>query len=434
LFVPRMLGRAGRIVGRSGGCIRCGMRDKDLYARILGVSAPWRVVDVELELGAGEVLVYVKHSGEAACPCCGRPCRRYDGRERRWRHLDTCQYRTILIADVPRVNCEEHGVRQIAVPWAEPGSGFTALFECLVIDWLKEASIAAVSRLLGVSWDEVDGIMGRAVQRGLLRRGGVEAAPRTGVDETSFAKRHEYVTVVTDLDTSEVLHVSDDRRTESLADYFGALSSEALSKIEVVSMDMWPAYIKATRRFVPDAKIAFDRFHVAQHLGDAVDQVRRREQKELRARGDNRLTGTRYLWLENPLAMSAERWEGEFASLRGGALRTARAWAIKETAAGLWAYRRRGWAERGWERWLSWASRCRLGPIQKAAAMIRKHLWGILNAVVHQATNAGSESINAKIQRIKRLACGFRNRTRFRNAIYFHLGGLDLYPATHTTS
>jgi transposase len=117
------------------------MRDKDLYPQILGIRSPWRVADVELDLPGGEVTVHVGLDPEApmACPECGQSCPGYDLCSRRWRHLDTCQYRTILAAEVPRVECPERGVRQIAVPWAEPGSGFTALFEALVIDWLREA-------------------------------------------------------------------------------------------------------------------------------------------------------------------------------------------------------------------------------------------------------------------------------------------------------
>jgi len=140
---------------------------------------------------------------------------------------------------VPRVKCSEHGVVTVTVHWAKPGSGFTALFEALVIDWLKEASVQAVSRRMGLSWNAIDGIMQRAVSRGLARR--VDAFPeRIGVDETSFRKRHDYVTVVSDQDNSTVLHVADDRTQDSLKAYYTTLSEEQKAAIESVSMDMWP--------------------------------------------------------------------------------------------------------------------------------------------------------------------------------------------------
>jgi transposase len=411
------------------------MRDRDLYAQILGIVHPWNVTHVELDPDHEQVEVHVEARAVKTLPCpeCGIACTRYDHRTRRWRHLDTCQYRTILVAEVPRVECPEHGVHQVTVPWGDPGSRFTALFEALAIDWLKEASASAVARRLGMSWDEVDSIMQRAVQRGLKRRPPTSAS-RIGIDETSFQKRHEYVSVVSDLDDTSVLHVADDRKTESISGFFESLTPEQLAAIEVVAMDMWNPYITATRDHVPDAdkKIAFDKFHVASHLGDAVDKVRRAEHRELMAQDDVTLKGTKYIWLQNPEKMNSVVTETALDILKRMALKTARAWAIKEHAMCLWNYARRGWAKKAWSHWYRWAIRSRLEPVKRVARMIRKHMWGIINAIVLRATNAGAESINAKIQKVKRMACGFRNRERFRTAIYFHLGGLDLYPATHT--
>ena len=406
------------------------MRDKDLYAQILGIGSLWQVEAVDLRLHAGEVHIVVglARGNTLRCPACDQACPGYDTRRRRWRHLDTCQYRTIVIAEVPRVQCAEHGVRQIVVPWAEPGSRFTALFEALVIDWLGEASVTAVARLLRLSWDAVDGVMQRAVRRGLARRQRT-VVTRLGVDETSFQKRHEYVTVVVDQEAGHVLHVADDRTERSLDAFYDTLSAEQVAAIDSVAMDMWPAYIASTRTHVADAdgKIAFDKFHVAKHLGDAVDRVRRQEHKVLKDQGNAALTRTRYLWLTNPEHFSAERWK-EFAALRTSSLKTARAWAIKELAMTLWGYVRRGWAAKAWRSWLSWALRSRLEPVKEVARKVKKHLWGILNAIVHRVTNATTEAINATIQMLKRRACGYRNRDRFRNAIYFHLGGMDLHP------
>jgi transposase len=414
------------------------MRDKDLYQKILGIEAPWSVTEVELDLKdlqRGEVRVHVTGSTERwACPECGELCPGYDHVPRRWRHLDTCQYPTILVALVPRVQCSQHGVRQVRVPWGEQGSRFTALFEALIIDWLKEASVAAVARQLGLSWHEVDGVMARAVRRGLLRRAR-ELPTRIGVDETSFQRRHEYVTVVIDHDAKLVTHVADGRGREVLDSFYQQHPLAERQAVESVTMDMWAPYIESTREHIPGAetKIAFDKFHVAQHLGGAVDKVRRQEHRDLHGEGNEQLKATKYFWLRNPDELTAEAWK-RFEPLRRSSLKTARAWAIKEFAMTLWAYRSRGWARRAWQRWYRWAIRSRLEPIKKVARMVKSHLEGILTAVVKGITNARAESVNAKIQWLKYTARGFRNRARFRNAIYFHLGGLDLYPAgvTHT--
>lgn len=406
------------------------MRDVDLYAQILGLTVPWEVTAVELDRAAGQLVVQVALMADTAlaCPQCGRPSPGYDRRVRRWRHLDTCQYVTILEAEVPRLSCPEHGVVTASVPWAEPDSGFTQLFEALGIDWLQEASIQAVARQLGLSWGAIDRIMQRAVARGLARREAVSPR-RLCVDETSFRKRHDYVTVVTDPQAGTVLHVADDRRSGSLGEFYAGLSEAQKARIEAVSMDMWPAYINATWDHVPGAetKIAFDRFHVAKLLGEAVDQVRRQEHKQLRAQGCDDLKGSRYVWLTDPANMTVAQ-KDRFQALRQGTLKTARAWAIKDLAAQLWDYRSRSWAKKAWDRWLGWALRCQLPPMRKVALTIKAHLWGILNAIVLRQSNGHAEGMNSKIQRIKQRACGFRNKERFRNAIYFHLGGLDLYP------
>lgn len=411
------------------------MRDKELYAQILGITSPWIVREVELALPAGEVIVHLDRdsSFKLTCPICGEASPGYDTRPRRWRHLDTCQYRTVIAAEVPRVECSEHGVHQISVPWAEPGGRFTALFEALAIDWMKEASLSGVRRLLGLSWDEAAGIQSRAVRRGLKRRK-LDPPKRIGVDETSFQKRHEYVTVVSDQDSGDVIHVADDRKKESLEGFYETLSEEELRGLESVSMDMWPAYITSTLECVPGAeeKIAFDKFHVAKHLGDAVDKVRRREHRDLSKTGRKDLKGTKYLWLRNSEKMNPCQWS-QIRTLRQSTLRTAEAWSVKELAMSLWNYSSRSWARKAWEQCIFWAKETGLRPVIEVAGMLERHLGGILNAIVLGATNGRAEGINSRIQWIKKMACGFRNRERFRHAILFHLGGLDLYPASVKT-
>jgi len=439
---PRCDGRtAGRIRPRRQ--LQFRMQSTTLYQQILGLSAPWRVVNVDLNLPGKSVQVRVEHDGSCPhqCPQCGQTCPGYDSGERSWRHLDTCQMQTVLTAQVPRVRCPEHGVRLVQVPWAEPNGRFTALFEALVIEWLKVATIKAVATRMNLSWDQVDGIMSRAVQRGLDRRVPVEVR-RVGVDETSFQKRHEYVTVVTNMDDGTVLHVADDRKAQTLGAWYQTLGSDGLARLSVVAMDMWAPYIAATRQHVPDAdqRIVFDKFHVAKHLGEAVDKVRRKEHRELKAADDDRLTGTKYLWQTNPDTLGKRPIPPEllarFETLRSGTLRTARAYALKEAAMEIWDDTSRPEATASWKWWHGWAVRSQLEPIKRVAGMIKSHLTGILNAIVTGTTNAISESVNAKIQKVKRMACGFRNRDRFRSAIYFHLGGLDLYPqgVTHSNS
>ncbi len=224
--------------------------------------------------------------------------------------------------------------------------------------------------------------MARAVARGMGRRDRLQPA-RLCVDETSFQKRHEYVTVITDPDAGHVLHVADDRRTSSLEQFYASLDDAQKAGIAGVSMDIWPAFITATLRNIPEAetKIAFDKFHVAKLLGDAVDKVRRQEHRQLSAQGMDVLKGSKYAWLTNPENMTATQRQ-RFIQLRNSSLKTSRAWAIKDLAMGLWHYRSRTWAMKAWKRWLGWALRCRLPAMRAVAITIKRPMWGLLNAIV----------------------------------------------------
>ncbi len=405
------------------------MQDHELYRRILGIEAPWQVERVELQLQQGEVHVYLAHQNnpEWACAECGALGPLYDHQpEREWRHLDTCQYRTILHAAPPRTQCSEHGVRVVKLPWAEPGSRFTELFEALAIEWLKHASQKAVAEQLQLSWDEVHGIMERAVKRGLARRQ-AEEIPQLGVDEKAFRKGHKYVTLVNDLKRNRVLYVAEDREQSSLDGFWSTITAEQRASIEAVALDMWDPYLASLRDHLPEAekKIVFDKFHIAKHLGEAVDRVRRREHKVLKAEGDERLTGTKYDWLRNPASMD-QKQRREFAELRRSELKTARAWALRETAMGLYDYVYEKPARKHFQWWYSWAVRSRLQPIKEVARMLKRRFENIITYLRHRITNAASESLNAKIQWVKYTARGFRNKQNFIHAIYFHCGGLDL--------
>ncbi len=304
----------------------------------------------------------------------------------------------------------------------------THAFEVQVIDWLQETTISAVSRRLGMSWTAVDGIMQRAVDRGLARRE-QKVVKHIGVDETSYKKRHNSITVVIDAKTGKVLYVGEGRTKEALGAWYECLCPEQLEGIESVRMDMWPALIKTTEEYLPAAKekIAFDKFHVVKYIGEGVDTVRKQEHRALKKEGREDLTGTKYIGLTKEENLSDKQRE-RFESLRDRQLETGRAWAIKETAKHLWQHSDRTHARKDWECWLAWGMRSHLEPMKKAAKTIREHLWGIINAILLRVTNGPPESMNSRIKTSKVQARGFRNHERLKNAIYFYLGGLNLYP------
>lgn len=413
------------------------MQDIDLYQHLLGLTAPWFVARVELNVSEQRVDVWVEHPAGQQWPCpeCGELCATYDHtKERSWRHLDSCQFLTFLHAAPPRVKCAEHGVRQVALPWAEPRARFTALFERWAIDLLMETNVSGAARILRLSWDEVWGIMERAVRRGLHRKG--ERISRfVGVDEKAAHKGHRYITLVCDLELGTVEYFAEDRKQSSLDGYFESLTPAQLEGIEAIAMDMWRPYIRSTLTHLPDAasKIVFDRYHVMWHVNRAVDTVRKQQHRTLLKRGDPVLKGTKYLWLYGAENLPVHRRE-EFERLRKACGEMGRAWAIKESLREIWNCSDRTEALLFWRRWYGWAVRSRLSPIKAAAKTVKSHLRNVLTYFTHRVTNAAVEGINSVIQTVKKMACGYRNNDHFRIAVYFHKGGLDLYPLvpTHT--
>ena len=317
---------------------------------------------------------------------------------------------------------------QVRLPWAEPHARFTALFERLAIDLLRETSVEGATRILRISWEEAWHILERAVARGLTAK---ENRPVTylGVDEVAIARGHKYMTVVCDIEGGTVEHVAEDRKQESLDSYFKRLSPEQLAAIEGVAVDMWDPFARSILEHVPDAegKIVYDRFHIMTHVGKAVDTVRKREHRVRSSLGDDTLKGSKYLWLYGAENLP-EKHRARFEDLRAINRQTGRAWAVKESLRDLWSYRSWGWGLRHWKRWYFWATHSRLAPMIAAANLIKRHLMNVLTYFDHRITNATSEGINSKILTLKKAACGFRNREHFKAAIYFHCGASSFIP------
>ncbi|MEX1073547.1 MAG: ISL3 family transposase [Burkholderiales bacterium] len=410
------------------------MRDVELYQQLLGLVAPWTVGRVELSVEGERVDIWAEHAPEVRWPCpeCATLLSVYDhAEERAWRHLDSCQFKTYLHARVPRIKCPTHGTRQVKLPWAEARSRFTLLFERLAIDVLKEASVRGATRILRISWDEAWHLMERAVKRGLQAKGKSVPA-RLGVDEKALSKGARYITLVCNLDAATIEHVAEARRMESLDGYFLSFPAAQLEGIRAIAMDMWPPYIASTLRLVPGArdKIVFDLYHVMSFMNEAVDEVRKREHREYRARGDETLARSRYLWLYAQERLPQKHQE-RFAALRAMNLKTGRAWAIKESLREFWKMPTREQALAHWKHWYRWATHSRLKPVIKTAKNIQHKLHNVLTYFTHRITNAVAEGLNSKIQTIKKAAYGFRSFENFRTAIFFHCGGLQLYPVTH---
>ena len=410
------------------------LQDAELFRKILGVEPPWSVVRVDLSVKEQRIDVWLEHAEGVAFPCpqCGKKLSLYDHKEEReWRHLDTMQLQTWVHAKVPRVECHDHGVKQVEVPWAEPGSRFTKFFERFAIDVSQETDTKGASKILRLSWDEAWNIQERAVVRGIARKPPL-VLRLMGVDEKAVGHGQQYATLVYNLEKGTVEWVGEERKKETLDLFFQSLTLEQRIAIEGVALDMWDPFIGSIREHVPGAeeKLVFDRFHIMKHANVGVDTVRKSENRALWKEGDPTLKGSKYIWLYRGENLP-ERYQDRFAALQALHLKTGRAYALKEALAEFWDYQSPGWARNYWRRWYFWATHARLEPMKRVAAMIKDHLTGVMNYFKHRITNAVAEGLNSKIATIQKMAYGFRNKDHFRTAVLFRCGGLDLYPETH---
>ncbi len=405
---------------------------KELFTAALGISAPWKVADVRFEPEAHAVHFDIAcEATRLPCPVCAAPEQPIHDRQRRdWQHLHFFQYRAFLHAEVPRVRCSACGergdseVHQVPVPWSRERSGFTLLFEAMVVTLVRMSRmpVRQIGALLGVSdgrlWRSLNALVDDAYAQADMSQ-----VTAVGVDEKHIG-RGRVVTVVHEATRSgRVLHLSEGAKADNVGMFVEALVAHGgdAAKIERVSLDMAKSFMAGTREHLPEATQSFDPFHVIKLANEAVDAVRR---EEVLQRPE--LKHTRYHWLKD-----ARDWTHKELCLhwlRRSDLKTARAWRLKECLRDIVAWRRipNVPVVTLMQGWISWARRSRLEPFKRLAKTLKTHWDGIVGMLETAASNARAESINADIQAAITRARGFRTFGNLRTIVYLCKGGLDL--------
>jgi len=413
------------------------MQMNDLFRVALGLREPWVVSRIEFSADQRQLDMWLDFpaGGKFPCPECGRSCGAYDSAERTWRHLNFFEHKTFLHARQPRVQCPEHGVKTVEVPWGRPGAGFTLLMEAFILMLVQGGmTVAQAARLIG----ENDTRLWRVLQH-YVEKARSEAdfsdVTAVGVDETSRSKGHNYISVFMDLqeDNRRVLFATEGKDADTLKRFRQDLEAHGgkPEQVQEACLDMSPAFIRGLEDEFPDAKLTFDNFHLMQLLTKAVDDTRREEQ-----RTHPELKGTRYVWLKNEWNHTDKQAQ-TFAQLRSSKLATAKATHIKNVFQDLFACDSAAEAEPLLKRWYFWATHSRIGPIIKAAKTIKEHWAGVLRWFVSRISNGVLEAINSLIQSAKAKARGFRNSRYLITMVYLIAGKLNLkLPnlgyATHT--
>jgi transposase len=397
------------------------MTPEELFTAALGLGRQWRVVQCRFEGEPKGLELRLEHvPGEHfQCPLCGENCGVHDTLERRWRHLNFFQYRCELVAKVPRVWCRKDGVHQVGVPWAREGSGFTLMMEALVMLLSAEMPVDAMADFLG----ECDTRLWRVLQHYVAQahaRSDWSKVRRIAVDETSARRGHRYVTNFLDCDGLGLLLMVEGRSSEALAIFAQALGEHGgdPSQIEVIAIDMSPAYIKGAGQYFPRAAIVFDKFHVLMLAGQALDAVRRQLQRQ-----GAELKGSLWSLRGNAWNLSAER-QSQRRNLCSRYTRLGRAMTLRETLQAIYANTDRQAAEEELRWWCRWAARSRLESFRALAKSLRQHWEGILAYFDTGLTSAAIEAVNGTIQLAKRIARGFKNFLYFRTAAYLRAARL----------
>jgi transposase len=399
------------------------MRDTTLLQLALGLTPPWTVTRSDFDAVAQRLDIEIDFApgSRFPCPSCSASdCPAYDAERMSWRHLNFFQHQAYLNARVPRVRCDRCGIKKVAVPWARPDSGFTLLFEALLMTMVSAMPVKAVARMVGEHDTRLWRVIHHYVEQARTRID-ASAVTRLAIDETAARRGHDYLTLFVDIDHARVLFATEGRDAETIATFADDLAAHRgdPDAVSEVCIDMSPAFIKGVAKNLPNAAVTFDKFHAVRIVNDAVDQVRRAEQK-----CESSLRGTRYIWLRNPVSLS-EQQRATLDRLPTRHLKTARAYRIRLAFQELYE-QPSAVAASYLKRWYFWATHSRLAPMIAAACTVKRHWDGILRWFDSKIANGLIEGINSVVQAAKAKARGYRSTRNLKAMIYLLAGKLDL--------
>lgn len=400
------------------------MRDTTLLQLALGLTPPWTVTGSDFDAEARRLDIQIDFAAGSrfTCPTCGAAnCPAYDTERKTWRHLNFFQHQAYLTARVPRVRCETCGIKMVSVPWARPDSGFTLLFEAMVMTMVSAMPVKAVARMVGEHDTRLWRVVHHYVEQARARAD-ASGVTQVAIDETAARRGHDYITLFVDIDQARVLFATEGRDATTIAAFADDLAAHGgdPETIGEVCIDMSPAFIKGVGESLPNAAITFDKFHAVKIINDAVDLVRRAEQK-----GQGLLRGTRYIWLRNPDTLS-DRQKATLEALPTRHLKTARAYQIRLAFQDLYDQPTVEAGAGFLKKWYFWATHSRLEPVIDAAHTIKRHWDGILRWFDSKIANGLIEGINSMVQAAKAKARGYRSIRNLKAMVYLLAGKLDM--------
>jgi transposase len=401
------------------------MNQEALFSAALGITPPWEVTAVTFskEEKRLDITIDFPRGSTFACPVCGAEAKAYDTTEETWRHLNFFQYDAYLHARVPRVNCPKSGcgIKKISVPWARPGSGFTLLFEALVMALVRQMPVKAAATILGEHDTRIWRVIDHYVNTSRAKVD-MSVVARVGIDETAARRGQDYVTLFFDLDERRLLFGTPGKDHQTVAAFAEDLADHGGAKENITSacIDMSKAFIKGLTEIFPNAAITFDQFHLIQLMNDALGKVRAEEARLF----PELLKGTRYVWLKNPENLT-EHQDENLVKLSHYNLKTGRAYRLKLALQDVFFAQSREEAEPLLKSWYYWAIRSQVEQVKRVARTVKEHWNGILNWFDSKLSNGFLEGINSLLQAAKARARGYRSTKNLINMAYMIAGKLD---------
>lgn len=401
----------------------------DIFSTALNITAPWFIENINFDIESGRLDIDINFKRGAHFKYTSGPesiageFPVHDTVNKSWRHLNFFEYDCYLNCRVPRIKTDNGEVRLIKTPWEGVSLGFTLLFEALLMQLIKEMPMNAVARITGVDDEKLWRMVHKYIDLARVHED-FSCVTQIGIDETSKKKRQDYVTVFVDLKKRKTIFVTEGRDNKTVVEFckdFKEHKGEPKS-ITDVSCDMSKAYIKGINENLPNAKITFDKFHIMQIITSALGDVRKAEAKE-----NPLLKGTKGIFDSNRENLTEKRLlklETEL-ELKKLNLKTVRAYHIRETFQAIYSAGTKEEFEKLLKKWYSWARRCRLEPMKKAAKTIKEHWDGIVNWFESKINNGILEGLNSLIQSAKSKARGYRTFKNYKAMIYMVTGNLD---------
>ncbi|MBI2353619.1 MAG: ISL3 family transposase [Deltaproteobacteria bacterium] len=401
------------------------MQTEALFGMALGIVPPWEVTEISFskESNRLDITIDFQRGATFVCPVCGASAPAYDTTEKTWRHLNFFQYEAYLHARVPRVNCpnEGCGVKQVHVPWARAGSGFTLLFEALVMTMARDMPVNVMARLFSVTDTRLWRVINAYVELARAKED-FSDVKRIGIDETSVKKGHDYVSFFFDLDKKKLLFGTEGKDNETVMDFVADLKKHGGNPEQITdaAIDMSKAFIKGVKEQLPNAVTTFDKFHLIKLMNDAMGKIRADEARQF----PEFLKKSRYLFLKNPEKLSLEEQERLDTMVANQCHKSIEAYTHKLNLQNVYFAESRQEAETLLKQWHKKAGKSTISLIQKMAKTVKDHWDGILSHFDSDLTTGYLEGINSLIQAAKARARGYRNPRNMISMAYLIAGKL----------